>query len=99
MFEAYETEDRLNDPEWFGNVIIVEFTFAGGLTKTIEILTEGKSPEEIRDIRKQLLGKRKLIQSIFEHNTHGQISVLGLTVRADDLIAFDIRCAYEEANR
>ena len=40
--------------------------------------------------RNQLLGKQKLVQSIFEHGTHGQITVQGLTVRADDLISMRI---------
>ena len=93
MFEVYETEDRLNDPDWnaMTNEINVEFLFANGHTWTVVIDLSEKTPEEIRDIRKQLLGKRKLLQSIFEHCTHGQITVLGLTVRADDLIAMEIR--------
>lgn len=91
MLDAiFENEDALNDPDWANDEINVEFLFAGGLTKTVTIVTTDMSPEEIRMIRRQILGKRKLLQSIFEHGTHGQISVLGLTVRADDLIAVNI---------
>lgn len=38
-----------------------------------------------------LLGKVKLIQSMFGHGTHGQITVQGVTVRADDLSAVRVR--------
>lgn len=91
MFDIYEPEDVLNEPDWAGDGITVEFIFAGGLTETVKVDTADLKQEEIRDLRRQILGKRKLIQSIFEHGTHGQITVQGLTVRADDLIAVNIR--------
>lgn len=92
MFEVYETEDRLNDPDWQSkDQLVVDFIFAGGLKETVVIDTSGSSAEELREIRRQIVGKRKLLQSIFEHGTHGQITVQGLTVRADDLIAMNIQ--------
>ena len=91
MLEIYEAEDVMNDPKWSENALVVEFTFNTGLTKSVAIDISEMDPEEIRDLRRQILGKRKLIQSIFEHNTHGQITVQGLTVRADDLIAVSIK--------
>lgn len=94
MIEAYDymPEGKLSDPTWeTEDEITVEFTFAGGLTKTITVDTSEMSLDEIKDARRQILGKRKLIQSIFEHNTHGQITVQGLTIRADDLIAVSIK--------
>ena len=91
MLEIYEAEDVMNDPKWSENALVVEFTFRGGLTKSVAVDVSELGADEVRDIRRQILGKRKLIQSIFEHNTHGQITVQGLTVRADDLIAVSIK--------
>lgn len=91
MIEIYDTKDFVNDPDWKHDAITVEFNFRNGITKVIKIDTFGMTTEEIQDIRGQILGKRKLLQSIFEHDTHGQITVQGLTVRADDLIAVSIR--------
>ena len=91
MINAYKIEDISNDPKWSQNELVVEFTFNTGLMKSVTIDTSQMSKDEIWDLRNQLIGKRKLLQSIFEHGTHGQITVQGLTVRADDLIAMDIR--------
>lgn len=92
MIEIYDVENYMNDPDWKpNNVITIELTFRGGLTKAVHINVSLKSTEERQDIRRQVLVKRKLLQSIFEHNTHGQITVQGLTVRADDLIAIEIK--------
>ena len=91
MINVYEIEDILNDPKWKDDVLVVEFTFRGGLSKSVAVDVSELSPDEVRGIRSQILGKRKLIQSIFEHDTHGQITVQGLTVRADDLIAVSIK--------
>ena len=88
---SYEDLDILNNPDWKGDSFEVEFTFRNGMKKTVTISTEGLTKTEVEDIKNQLLGKIRLIQSMFEHGTHGQITVQGVTVRADDLIAVKVR--------
>ena len=91
MIEIYESPNPVNDPDWKSNPLTVEVIFRNGMTKSVTIDTSGMSSDEIWTTKNQILGKQKLIQSIFEHGTHGQITVQGLTVRADDLIAVEIR--------
>lgn len=90
MLDVYEIEPIINEPKWNAGQIKVVFTFRGGLYKTAIIDTVNLNMDEITALRQQILGKRKLIQSIFEHDTHGQITVQGLTVRVDDLISVEI---------
>lgn len=91
MLEILEDNDALRAPDWKGDSFEIEFGFRDGTKKTISISTDNMSCEEVEAYRNQLLGKQKLVQSIFEHGTHGQITVQGLTVRADDLVSFKIR--------
>ena len=84
-------DDELWTPAWLQDEIEVTFTFRNGMEKRIEIPTATMSQAKIDTYRNKLLGKQKLVQSIFEHGTHGQITVQGLTVRADDLISMRIR--------
>lgn len=92
MIDMYDKDGMMNNPDWQSkDQLVVDFIFAGGLKETVVIDTSGSSAEELREIRRQIVGKRKLLQSIFEHGTHGQITVQGLTVRADDLIAMNIQ--------
>ena len=91
MIDLGITSEIMNTPDWEdAGTIRAVFTFRSGLTKTVEIDVSDLDAEAIEDVKQQILGKRKLIQSIFEHNTHGQITVQGLTVRADDLISVEI---------
>lgn len=89
--ERYDNDDILNSPDWREDVITVNFTFRDGLTKAVSISIAGYPEEEKEDIRRQVLNKRKLLQSVFEHNSSGQITIRGLTVRADDLVSVEIR--------
>lgn len=91
MIEIYEAPDPVNEPHWNDDKLTIEFTFRDSRTKTVTIDTSKMTSDEIWNTRNQILGKRKLLQSIFEHNTHGQITVQGMTVRADDLTAVEIR--------
>lgn len=84
-------DDVLNTPNWKGDGLEVEFTFRNGQKKTVSIDTTGMSDPDLEEARNALRGKVKLIQSMFEHGTHGQITVQGVTVRADDLSAVRVR--------
>ena len=84
-------DDELWTPAWLQDQIEVTFAFRNGMENRIEIPTATMSQAKIDTYRNKLLGKQKLVQSIFEHGTHGQITVQGLTVRADDLISMRIR--------
>ncbi len=84
-------DDALNIPNWRNDGLEVEFTFRNGMKKTVSIDTAGMGETDIGKARNALLGKIKLIQSMFEHGTHGQITVQGVTVRADDLITVRVR--------
>lgn len=94
---GYNTSDNYNGeelsaPAWKNDGSIeVEFTFRNGTKKTVRIDTEGKTPAEMTEIRSQLARKIRLVQTIFEHGTHGHVTVQGVTVRADDLIAVQLR--------
>lgn len=90
MIDIHETESIINEPNWNPGQMKIVFTFRNGLHKTVIIDTIRLSPDTLQELRQHILGKRKLIQSIFEHKTHGQITVQGMTVRADDLIAVEI---------
>ena len=89
MIEVIDN-DELHNPAWLNGKLEVVFTFRNGSTQPVTIPTVTMSQAEISNYRNQLLGKQKLVQSIFEHGTHGQITVQGLTVRADDLISMRI---------
>ena len=86
------TSEDMSAPVWKNDdAIEVEFTFRNGTKKTVRIDTAEKNAYEMAEIRSQLLGKIKLVQVMFEHGTHGQITVQGVTVRAEDLIAVQLR--------
>ena len=91
MIDILEDNDALRAPDWKGDAFEVTFTFHNGTSQTVSVSTEDMSCEEVAAYKNQLLGKQKLVLSIFEHGTHGQITVQGLTVRADDLVSFKIR--------
>ena len=90
----YDTRaaEELYAPAWKNDGSIeVEFTFRNGTKKTVRIDTDGKTASEMTEIRTQLLGKIRLVQTMFEHGTHGHVTVQGVTVRADDLSAVQLR--------
>lgn len=90
-YDSYASEE-MSTPAWKNDGSIeVEFTFRNGSKKTVRIDTSDKTASEMTEIRTQLLGKIRLVQIMFEHGTHGQITVQGVTVRADDLVAVQLR--------
>ena len=91
MNEGIENDDSLSLPVYKGDGFEVEFTFRNGTKKTVSIDTTNKTAAEVSALKEQLNGKIRLLQSMFEHGTHGQITVQGVTVRADDLSAVRVR--------
>lgn len=92
MIEVYDNiQDILNTPQWSkDHNLTVEFIFRNGTKLSANIDTSCMDWEDIAEVHTQILKKRSLLQAIFEHNSHGQITVQGLTVRADDLSAVRI---------
>lgn len=84
--------DLIDSPAWKSiNSVEVEFIFRNGTKETVTIDTSGKSRDAVLEIREEVLRKVRLAQIMFEHGTHGQITVQGVTVRADDLVAIRAR--------